>query len=59
MPRLETGAFDAIYDRDRNLNRIHASMDFTLTAKPNRLAIRENRIHACLHFTLPNFVVHA
>ncbi|MGF6155071.1 hypothetical protein M2267_000299 [Ensifer sp. KUDG1] len=34
-------------------------MDFTLTAKPNRLAIRENRIHACLHFTLPNFVVHA
>ncbi len=34
-------------------------MDFTLTAKPNRLAIRENHIHACFDFTLPNFVVHA
>lgn len=34
-------------------------MDFTLNAKPNRLAIRDNRIHACFDFTLPNFVVHA
>lgn len=34
-------------------------MDFTLTAKPHRLAIREIRIYACFHFTLPSFVVHA
>lgn len=34
-------------------------MDFTLTAKPNRLAIREIHIHVCLDLTLPNLVVHA
>jgi hypothetical protein len=34
-------------------------MDFTLNAKPNRLAIRESRIHACLDITLPSFVVNA
>jgi hypothetical protein len=34
-------------------------MDFTLNAKPTRLAIRETRIHACFDFTLPSFVVHA
>ncbi|MDP9809785.1 hypothetical protein J2W42_002644 [Rhizobium tibeticum] len=34
-------------------------MDFTSIATPVRLAIRESFIHACIHYPVQSFVVHA
>jgi hypothetical protein len=40
-------------------NRMCATMDFNPIATPIRLANGEIHIHACIHHSLPSFVVRA
>lgn len=42
-----------------HFNRMCAAMDFNPIATPVRLANGEIHSHACIHYSLPNFVVRA